>query len=120
MQNTDINTQALIQLRTAIDGDAEDLAEFIDDFSEIAPDLFSQMQTAADKCDWKSVKIASHSLKSNARDLGASDLGDLCADLEKEADEAHQVKDIDAKLAAIHSKINEALSALKTLDLNSF
>ncbi|WP_424965228.1 Hpt domain-containing protein [Dinoroseobacter sp. S375] len=66
-----------------VGGDQDDLQEFVDDFSEIAPELVQQMQDGASTDDWDKVRIAAHTLKSNARDLGAADLSTLCATLEQ-------------------------------------
>lgn len=113
-----IDTTALARLRDSFGGDAEDLAEFIDDFAEIAPDLHAQMVAGLSGGDVTAVKIAAHSLKSNARDMGATALGDMCAALEAQAG-AGDIVDGTAQVDAIGAAQVEAVAALKALDLDA-
>ncbi|WP_299590629.1 Hpt domain-containing protein [uncultured Tateyamaria sp.] len=77
-----IDQNALKKLLDLVGGDPEDLAEFIEDFLEIAPTLVADMQAGVTAQDWDKVRIAAHTLKSNAKDLGALDLSDLSKTLE--------------------------------------
>ena len=84
-----IDEQALARLKEVIGGSEEDLHELIDDFEETAPDLLQGIKAAIDANDLTALRIASHSLKSNAREFGADTLARLCATLEKQChDEA--------------------------------
>nr|CAA6808733.1 MAG: Unknown protein [uncultured Thiotrichaceae bacterium] len=113
---TQIDTSALARLRDMIGGDEEDLAEFIEDFSEIAPDLVKQMVDGIASGDWNTVKIASHSLKSNSKDLGAIALSDLCAAVENESAQG-EVDNTQEKVEQISLEMENAISAMQALDL---
>ncbi len=78
-----IDHAALKKLLDVVGGDPEDLAEFIEDFQEIAPSLVADMQAGKAGSDWEKVRIAAHTLKSNAKDLGALTLSDLSKTLEE-------------------------------------
>lgn len=77
-----IDVTALKKLMDLVGGEPEDLEEFIEDFTEIAPDLVADMRHGLDAQDWDKVRISAHTLKSNAKDLGAPALSKLCETLE--------------------------------------
>lgn len=79
-----IETAALRRLLEAIGGDPEDLRELISDFRSEAPELVARIREAAAEGDIESLRIAAHTLKSNARDFGAMRLSALCEELEHE------------------------------------
>lgn len=113
-----IDTSALVRLRDVIGGDEDDLAEFIQDFSEEAPDLVSQMIAGASAGDWPALKIATHSLKSNCKDFGALELGELCQVLESESAQG-EVVDAQQKVEKISIQVKAAVEALQALDLTT-
>ncbi|MEN9572305.1 MAG: hypothetical protein RL514_160 [Verrucomicrobiota bacterium] len=63
-------------------GQPDPVVELIDLFLEDAPDRLHAMQTSLDRRDAEALKIAAHSLKGSARNLGAKPLGRICAELE--------------------------------------
>lgn len=65
-----IDGAALEQLLETIGGDPEDLVELIEDFEGILPELVAQIEAGFAAKDLNQVRIAAHTLKSNARDLG--------------------------------------------------
>jgi HPt (histidine-containing phosphotransfer) domain-containing protein len=75
--------EALDKLFELIGGDPGSLAELIESFLDESPMLVGQMQRAADAGDQTSLGRAAHTLKSSARDFGASQLSVLCEALEK-------------------------------------
>ena len=77
-----IDHEALKKLLDIVGGDPEDLAEFIEDFLEIAPSLVEELKDGSGAGDWEKVRIAAHTLKSNAKDLGAPALSELSKALE--------------------------------------
>ena len=77
-----LDLNALKKLLDLVGGDPEDLAEFIEDFQESAPSLVADMKAGQAEGDWEKVRIAAHTLKSNAKDLGAPTLSDLSKALE--------------------------------------
>lgn len=66
-------------------GQPDPVVELIDLFMEDAPDRLQAMQTSLDRRDIEALKIAAHSLKGSAKNLGARPLGRICAELEKQA-----------------------------------
>ena len=60
------------------------VVELIDLFMEDAPDRLHAMQTSLDRRDAEALKIAAHSLKGSAKNLGAKPLGRICAELEQQ------------------------------------
>ena len=83
MSNDVIDQAALEKLLSAIGGDVEDLDELIDDFTIEGPDLVAKLNESANSQDWNQMRISAHSLKSNAREFGAIELGNLCQSLEQ-------------------------------------
>jgi len=77
-----IDADALKKLLDLVGGDPADLAEFIEDFQDISPGLVADMQAGQAAGDWETVRIAAHTLKSNAKDLGAPALSELSKSLE--------------------------------------
>jgi CheY-like chemotaxis protein/HPt (histidine-containing phosphotransfer) domain-containing protein len=66
-------------------GEPDPVIELIDLFMEDAPDRLTAMQTSLDHRDQEALKVAAHSLKGSAKNLGAKPLGRICAELEKQA-----------------------------------
>lgn len=116
MTDTTIDIGALQKLKSMIGGDAEDLAELVEDFLSSLPEQLATMHTAQDAQDWPGLRIAAHSCKSNARDLGATQLGALCATLEHQC-KTGELVDLSAQITAIQAAANDAISALTALDL---
>ena len=79
-----IDIAALRHLLEAIGGDPEDLDELFEDYRSEAPDLVAQISEAAAAGDLERLRIAAHTLKSNARDFGSMRLSALCEELEHE------------------------------------
>lgn len=75
-----LDPAALAQLRETT-GDASLMSELIDAFLQNAPGLVEEV--AGDEAE--KVRRAAHTLKSNARTFGATELADLCQELEERA-----------------------------------
>jgi len=58
------------------------VVELIDLFLEDAPERLLAMQTSLARQDSDALKVAAHSLKGSARNLGARPLASICAELE--------------------------------------
>ena len=116
MSENTIDMAALAKLKDMIGGDVEDLAELVDDFVESIPGQVAKMKAEAANQDWAALRIASHSCKSNGRDLGATALTALCAELELQCKNGEPV-DPAAQVAAIADAAQSAANALKALDL---
>ncbi|MGH1479510.1 MAG: Hpt domain-containing protein [Geminicoccales bacterium] len=110
-----IDKAALTRLLTLIGDDPDDLDELIDDYLEAAPNLARAILDAAEGGDIDAMRIAAHTLKSNARDLGATRVSEQAGAIEtacKNGDvEAATVLASEIEAEAVAA--NEALSRLK-------
>jgi HPt (histidine-containing phosphotransfer) domain-containing protein len=77
-----IDRQALDKLREIVGGEESDLIELIDAFLGEAPDIVAALMAAHAASDLVAGRRAAHSLKSNARDMGAIELAEICVRLE--------------------------------------
>jgi histidine phosphotransfer protein HptB len=77
-----IDTHALDKLREIVGGEEADLAELVASFLEEGPMLVERLTIAQRSGDLAGTRRPAHSLKSNARDMGATGLSELCAKLE--------------------------------------
>ncbi len=77
-----IDRQALNKLREIVGGEEADLLELVDSFLEEGAQIVEALSASYRALDLPAVRRAAHSLKSNARDLGARQLADICADIE--------------------------------------
>src|SRR6056297_1386726 len=111
-----IDLTALRRLKNMIGGNPADLAELIDDFVAALPGQVQALHDHAGNGDLGALRIAAHSCKSNARDLGATRLAHLCARLETEC-AAGEVTELPAQLARIAEAGEAALSGYSKLDL---
>lgn len=111
-----IDRAALRRLLETIGGDVEDLLELVGDYAEDAPKLVEEIRAAARAGDADAMRIAAHTLKSNARDFGAFRLAALCQRLEQDCRE-HLPADPDAAVIEIAAAEAEAQAALSEVDL---
>lgn len=118
MDETAIDLSALRRLLEMIGGDPEDMAELLEDYREAAPDLAGQIRVAAETGDLDALRIAAHTLKSNARDFGAMRLALLCEELEHACRDG-QVGDPAGIAAAIAAEEEAARTRLSTIDIRS-
>lgn len=114
--STDLIDQAALKRLLALIGDdPDDLDELIDDYLEAAPELAKTILDACKSRDTNAVRIAAHTLKSNARDLGAMRVSERASAIESACKNDNieaaiaAASDIEAEAAAA----NEALSRLK-------
>lgn len=115
MSQVPIDQTALQNLKSMIGGDADDLAELIDDFMSTLPVQVDHMKAHSAKGDWRALRITSHSCKSNSRDMGALQLGDLCAALELQCKEG-QPTGLDEQIDHISEEAKTVLEAISKLD----
>jgi HPt (histidine-containing phosphotransfer) domain-containing protein len=120
MEGESVDKAALVRLLEVIGGEFEDLVELIEEFEATTPVIMEKIQAASQASDWDTLRIQSHSLKSNARDFGAGKLEALCAVLEKQCrdgeviETAGQVDDISHEL----SLARQALTVLDAGDIS--
>lgn len=119
MESGDIDMAALKRLLDIVGGDLDELEELRDDYLEDAPDLAQRILDAAGKGDQTALKIAAHTLKSNARDFGAVRLADLCAKLEKTCREggSEEFVGLAQRISDEEDAARRALSGLNLGDL---
>ena len=114
-----IDRAALTRLLVAIGGDPQDLDELLEDYRSTAPSLAAQIRSAAGSGDLEALRIAAHTLKSNARDFGAMRLSSLCEKLERDC-RSGAVSDSQSAAEAIaveEAAARQALDALSADDL---
>ncbi len=110
-----LDAVALERLRKTVGGDAAVLTELIDSFLEDAPQLITTLRQASEKGDAAGVRLAAHSLKSNAADFGAMHFSNLC----KELEQLGKAGSLDGATALVeqvegeHAKVRVALEALR-------
>lgn len=110
-----IDLATIRRLKDVIGGDTDDLTELINDFVSTLPMQVERMKAHSAGCDWKALRITSHSCKSNSRDLGALRLGDLCAELELQC-KAGAPTGLGDQLDAIFEEANAVHEAMSNLD----
>lgn len=113
-----IDRNALARLLDVIGGDPQDLEELVADYLVIAPGLAATISAAAAAGDLDEMRIAAHTLKSNAHDFGALRLSALCAVLEQQC-RVGAAPDAAATASAIVAAEAEARSTLAALDLGA-
>ena len=77
-----IDRGALDKLRELVGGEEADLVELVGSFLEEGPSIMQDMWSSGRASDLAAVRRAAHSLKSNARDMGAAELSQICGRVE--------------------------------------
>lgn len=108
-----IDMTALDELLEVV-GDQGALAELTASFLDTGPPLVQQLQSSAQGGDLAAFGRAAHTLKSSARDFGATALADSCAALEKQA-KADETIGSDGDVARVVAQFSEVEGALRTL-----
>lgn len=111
-----IDIAALKKLKDLIGGESDDLAELVEDFIASFPGQVSRMRSETNAQDWPALRISAHTCKSNARDVGATALFQLCAALEL-ACETGVPGAPDEAIAEIDATGTASITALKEVDL---
>ncbi|MCL5776930.1 Hpt domain-containing protein [Limibaculum sp. FT325] len=118
MTGSIIDMSALHRLLDLIGGDPADLRELLADYRDIAPGLAAQIDSAARSGDLDTLRIAAHTLKSNARDFGAMRLSTLCEALERQCRDG-ALHEAASQAAAIVREEAAARQALDAVDIGS-
>jgi HPt (histidine-containing phosphotransfer) domain-containing protein len=116
VQENIIDLGALQRLLAVIGGDPEDFEELVEEFESSTPQTLEKMRAAAASADLGALRIASHSLKSNGRDFGATVLAEACEALEQDC-RAGKVSDPQARVAEISVELDRARMALAEVTL---
>ena len=113
-----IDRAVLDELLDMAGGDHEFVAEMIDSYLTTAPDLLQKLHNGAADDDAATLRLAAHTLKSGSRDMGATALVELFAQLETmgqqgelaaAADRVAQVDTLFPQVAAALTDIRNAL-----------
>jgi len=107
-----LNPIALRNLRMMMDDDAAYLAGLITTFFKTARQLFADLRQAIEREDAAAVRLAAHSLKSNADSFGATVFGDLCRELEAQA-KAGQLEGAGEMVALMEAEYGTVKAALE-------
>ena len=108
-----IDLKALDRLREVVGGADEDLIEIVSSFLEEAPTLLRDLVQGLAEQDLALMRRSAHSLKSNARDMGAGALAEICAQVEMLANEG---KVASARVVAdAASALEAAISELRMI-----
>ena len=108
-----IDRQALDRLRAVVGGGEEDLIEIISSFLEEAPQLMDSLVQSSQVTDLAVMRRAAHSIKSNARDMGATELANICARIEALAIQGSA--DAAAEVARADSALRDAIVELRII-----
>jgi HPt (histidine-containing phosphotransfer) domain-containing protein len=95
-----LDRTALAKLQEVVGGDPADVAELIESFLDEAPELLAAIRQSHAAGDVAALKRASHSLKSAAREFGATALTAACDRIEQRCREGRN-DGIEAEVGAV-------------------
>lgn len=98
---TVLDRAAIRSLQEVVGGDRADLIELVTSFLEEAPQILDGMRIASHSGDAATVRRAAHTLKSNAKDFGASELSLKCASLEADLGGQQSLEGLGERVAEI-------------------
>ena len=102
----------LERLRELVGGNAATLSSLVTDFLTEAPTLVDALSTAWSGSDPEAVHRAAHTLKSLGATFGATDLAQLCQQVEIHTGTADELDPLVRKIVAEHDRVALALRAL--------
>ncbi|PWK59244.1 Hpt domain-containing protein [Roseicyclus mahoneyensis] len=108
-----IRREALDTLQKLIGGSPEDLEDLVRGFFEEGQTMLDDARAAAATGDEVVLKRAAHSLKSNARELGALGFADLCAAIEVDLISGQTASDMTGRVAALLALWPDVCAALE-------
>jgi CheY-like chemotaxis protein len=108
-----LDPSAITALKAQIGDNRADLALLIESFLELGPGLCRTLSQAAQDGDWKTLYRTAHTLKTSARDFGATELADFSAALEEQAraEDAAMAMPMAAQLTQSYQQAETALRA---------
>lgn len=110
-----IDLPALKKLKELLGGDPEDIIELINEFRSIAPKLVANIVCGVKDGDIDATRIAAHTLKSNATDMGAPQLSILCSQLESQA-KARDLSNAEILASHIDTESTSTLNAISKIN----
>ncbi len=112
-----LNPHGLANLMKSIGGDPRFLVELIEVYLHDAPVLIARIRQAATHGDAPGVRLAAHSLKANSAEFGATQLANLCQELESMAKSGYLDENTNRlieKIEAAYKPVSAAVEALRT------
>ncbi len=106
-----LDPEAMTRLLDITGGDQGFVDELIDTFIEDATTQIDALRAAASASDAEAIVRPAHSLKSNAANVGATELGDLARGLEADG-RTGAVPDVDARVASVEKEFAAVRDAL--------
>ncbi len=106
-----LDPEAMTRLLDITGGDQGFVDELIDTFIEDATTQIDALRAAASASDAEAMVRPAHSLKSNAANVGATELGDLARGLEADG-RTGAVPDVDARVASVEKEFAAVRHAL--------
>lgn len=108
-----IDRNTLNKLLEIVGGNQDDVIEIVSSFLEEGPTLVDALQKSAVTSDLEVLRRSAHSLKSNAKDMGALDLAATCARIESLAAKGAAPDSAEVERAA--AEMQEAVRELRSL-----
>jgi HPt (histidine-containing phosphotransfer) domain-containing protein len=106
-----LDPEAMTRLLEITGGDQAFVDELIDTFIEDATTQIDALRAAASSADPEAIVRPAHSLKSNAANVGATELGDLARGLEADG-RTGAVPEIDARVTRVGTEFAAVRDAL--------
>jgi HPt (histidine-containing phosphotransfer) domain-containing protein len=106
-----LDRAAMARLLEITGGDQRFVDELVDTFIEDATTQIDALRGAVTAGDTEAIVRPAHSLKSNAANVGATELGELARGLEADG-RAGQVPDVAARIASVEAEFAAVRAAL--------
>jgi HPt (histidine-containing phosphotransfer) domain-containing protein len=110
-----LDPAALETLLEVVGGETALLGELIDSFLEEAPPLVANLRQALEGEDAAELRRAAHTIKSSSHDFGATNLAELCQELENmgKADTLDGAAELVAQVEGEYEQVRVALEAAR-------
>jgi len=109
-----IEQDVLIGLLESVGGDAEFLAELLQEYFADSPQQIENMRNAYASGKAEDLRRAAHSMKSNSANFGAMELSHLCKELEDLGKEGN-LDGIEARIDLVAAEFAKAQTALEII-----
>lgn len=108
-----IDRRALDKLRELVGGEEPDVVELVSSFLDEGPSIMEPLAKYGPTSDLPTTRRAAHSMKSNARDMGATELADICAGIEAQCAKGEPPHAVDIENA--RRAFNAAVAELRNI-----
>ena len=100
-------------LRTFTGGDPAKMTKYINMFLSSAPQSLVQIKQQSETSDWKALKTAAHSLKTQLKYMGVASAVDVAFNIEHNCAEMKDLDKIPELVAVLEEKTSTAISELR-------